>query len=173
VVLVTITDDQTMGFALGASDFVAKPIDWTRLLRIIDKYRQPAATQLALVVEDDANTREMLQRNLVKHGWEVAEAINGLEALDRIAERRPSIILLDLMMPEMDGFAFLQALRQREDGKEIPVVVITAKELTGEDRQRLSGQVIRILQKGSFKTEDLLRELRTALAGQAQPPHGD
>jgi CheY-like chemotaxis protein len=166
VVLVTITDDQNMGFALGASDYVPKPIDWNRLLSIIDKHHSTNA--LALIVEDDANTREMLERNLRKHGWQTATAGNGIDALARVSERTPSVILLDLMMPEMDGFEFMQALRQRDDGRKIPVVVITARELTEEDCSRLNGQVIRILQKGAFRTEELLDELRLLLCVRKQ-----
>jgi CheY-like chemotaxis protein len=169
VVLVTITDDQNMGFALGASDYVPKPIDWNRLLAIIGKHH--SANALALIVEDDANTREMLERNLRKHGWQTGVAANGIDALARVSGRTPSVILLDLMMPEMDGFEFMQALRQRDDGRDIPVVVITAKELTEEDRRRLNGQVIRVLQKGAFHTEELLEELRLLLSEMRMQPH--
>ena len=163
VILVTITDDQNMGFTLGASDFLSKPIEWDRLATILNKYRQGAAAQFALVVEDDPAARDMLQRNLERHGWEVAVAENGRVALERIAKRAPSVILLDLMMPEMDGFEFVRELRQRESGRHIPVIVITAKELTDEDRKRLNGHVVQILKKGKFNTEELLRELRGVL----------
>ena len=113
-----------------------------------------------LVVEDDASVRELLQRNLEKDQWTVALAENGRVALERIAEARPSLILLDLMMPEMDGFEFMDALRQREGGRDIPVVVITARQLSEEDRRRLNGQVVRIIQKSQTTAEEVLAELR-------------
>jgi CheY-like chemotaxis protein len=148
---------------MGASDYLSKPIDWRRLLTVLDKFRSPVAPPLALVVEDDADTREMLRRNLEKNGWEVAQADNGLVALCRVLERAPSVILLDLMMPEMDGFEFVRELRQRDPGRNIPIVVITARHLTEEDDTQLNGQVIQILEKGSLRTEELLCELQRLL----------
>jgi CheY-like chemotaxis protein len=79
----------------------------------------------------------------------------------------PAIILLDLMMPEMDGFTFMEELRRRPDGADVPVIVITAKDLTAENHQRLNGEVSRILQKGTTSTEQLLAEVRAQLARQA------
>jgi CheY-like chemotaxis protein len=116
------------------------------------------------VVEDDAPTRALLQRALSKAGWAVTEAENGRVALDRIAQARPALVLLDLMMPEMDGFEFLDALRQRETGPAIPVVVITAKTLTDDDRRRLNGGVERVVQKHALDSQALLSEVR-ALVG--------
>ena len=104
-------------------------------------------------------TQPSTQRNLEKGGWQIALAENGRAALQAVSERMPDVILLNLMMPEMDGFAFMQALRQREDGRALPVIVITAKELTEEDRRRLRGQGTQILQKGRFQPEELLRQV--------------
>ena len=101
-----------------------------------------------LIVEDDANTREMLRRSVEKEGWTVREAENGRIGLERLDEEIPAIILLDLMMPEMDGFTFMEELRQRPHAP-VPVIVITAKDLTAEDHQRLNGEVARILQKAA------------------------
>jgi CheY-like chemotaxis protein len=111
----------------------------------------------------------MLRRILAKEGWAVTEAVNGREALERVAENRPELILLDLMMPEMDGFAFLEALRRQEAWRAIPVVVLTAKDLTSHDRQRLNGYVERLLQKGTYSQEELLREVRDLVAVRVQP----
>jgi CheY-like chemotaxis protein len=113
-----------------------------------------------LVVEDDPVMRDVLQRRLEKEGWKVIEAENGRVALERMAERRPDLILLDLMMPEMDGFQFLEEIRKREEWHSIPVIVVTAKELSAEDRQRLNGSVEKILQKGAYSREELIREVR-------------
>jgi len=101
----------------------------------------------------------------------VAEAANGREALECVARRRPALILLDLMMPEMDGFEFLRLLRATQAGRSIPVVVATAKDLTAQDRERLSGSVQKILQKGAFSREELLAEVSSLVAAR-KPAQG-
>jgi len=164
VIMVTILDDKQMGFALGATDFVTKPIEWTRLGGLLKKYRKSTTANLVLVVEDDPATREILQRQLEKEGWEVATAEHGGVALQKVEQRMPGVILLDLMMPEMDGFDFLQELRQRPAGRQVPVIVITAKELTEEDRRRLNGYVSKVLAKGAYKMDELLQEIRALVA---------
>src|SRR5262249_8341736 len=122
---------------------------------------------LALVVEDDVPTRELLRRMLEKDGWGVQEAGNGRVALECVEKQKPSLILLDLMMPEMDGFEVVAEMRQHTGWKAIPIVVITAKDLTPEDRMflngslLLSGHVKRVLQKGKFSREELLSEIRS------------
>ena len=159
VIMLTIVDDKQMGFALGAADYFTKPIDFQRLHQVLDKYRQPGVKQTVLIVEDHAETREMLRRTLEKAGWAVTEASNGRVGLERMATTQPKLILLDLMMPEMDGFEFLEALRREGHPRRVPVIVITAKELTDEDRRRLNGGVERILQKGAVSGEQLLAEV--------------
>jgi CheY-like chemotaxis protein len=145
---------------LGAAEYMTKPVDRERLSRLLEKFRSQASTQPVLVVEDDGAVREMLRRFLVLEGLKVMEATNGREALARVAEKRPSLILLDLMMPEMDGFTFMSEFRAHEDWRSIPVVVITAKDLTEEDRKRLNGAADAILLKGERSKEELVRELR-------------
>jgi CheY-like chemotaxis protein len=120
-----------------------------------------------LLVEDDPNTRDMLRRSMEKDGWTVLEAENGRIGLQRLTEDIPALILLDLMMPEMDGFGFMHELRKREDCRDVPVIVITAKDLTDEDRRRLNGEVARILQKGAISSDELLSEIRSLLPAQA------
>ena len=93
----------------------------------------------------------------------MTEAENGRIGLERVAVRVPDVILLDLMMPEMDGFSFLEALRRRPEGRNIPVIVVTAKDLTPEDRTRLHGQAIEVLQKGGYSTNELAEEIRRAI----------
>jgi CheY-like chemotaxis protein/nitrogen-specific signal transduction histidine kinase len=158
VVMLTISDSQNLGYTLGATDYLSKPIDRDRLLSVLLRYRnaEPAS---ALVVEDDPDSRELLRRALEGEGWKVRTAENGYAALEAVAEQRPGVILLDLMMPEMDGFEFVPALRQRPENRTIPIIVITAKDLTTDDRLRLNGYVSRILQKGAFQIEDLLSEV--------------
>ena len=164
VVMLTIVDDKGIGFALGAADYLTKPIDWERLISVLKKYRKDGPPRQVLVVEDDPQTREMLRRALRKEGWDAAEAENGRVALERITAQVPSLILLDLMMPEMDGFEFMHELRQRPECRHVPVIVVTAKDITEKDRRRLNGHVIEILQKGAYGTEDLLQEIRRLLA---------
>ena len=160
VIMLTIMDEKQMGYALGAADYLTKPIDWDRLAAVLQRYECARPPCPVLVVEDDPVMREMLQRRLEKEGWTVIEAENGRVALKRMAERQPDLILLDLMMPEMDGFQFLDEIRKREDWRSIPIIVVTAKELTAQDRQQLNGSVEKILQKGAYSREELIREVR-------------
>ena len=168
VIMMTIVDDKNMGFALGAADYFTKPIDWQRLTGALKKHRQPTVSQTILVVEDDEATREMLRRTLEKDGWKVAEAVNGRVGLERVAIEVPAMILLDLMMPQMDGFGFMQELRKRPDCRAVPVIVITAKDLTEDDRRRLSGEVARILSKDGTSREQLVAEVRQLLTRQME-----
>ncbi len=167
VVMLSIVDDKNLGYALGASDYLTKPIDRDRLVAVLRKYCKSTEPGLALVVEDDAATRDLLRRILEKDGWRVQEAGNGRVALSCVAEHRPALVVLDLMMPEMDGFEFIGELRQRPEWRAIPVVVITAKDLTPEDRLFLSGGAMlgncvrQVLQKGKFSRDELLREVRS------------
>jgi PAS domain S-box-containing protein len=178
VIMLTIVDDRNLGHALGASDYVNKPVDRAHLITVLKKYCTLPMPGLALVVEDDPETREMLRRLLENDGWEVTEAVNGRTALECVAERQPALILLDLMMPEMDGFEFITELQRHPVWQSIPIVVVTAKDLTPEDRlflngsMLLSGSVKRVLEKGKYDREDLLREVhalvtRTGVGKQA------
>ena len=160
VIIITIVDDKNMGFALGAADYLLKPVDRDRLSAVLKRFRRDRANGKVLIVEDDADTRAMLTRSLTKEGYSVRHAENGRVALERMAEESPDLVLLDLIMPEMDGFAFVEAMRKRPQWQAIPVVVVTAKDLTPEDHQRLNGYVERILTKGSHTREELLAQVR-------------
>ena len=172
VVVMTMLDNADMGYALGASEFITKPIDREQLVAILERYRGASQSESVLVVEDDAPTRELLVRVLEKRGWRVAEARNGREALDAVARFEPRLVLLDLMMPEMDGFEFLESIRRTEMGRSIPVIVLTAKTLTEEDRRRLNGSVERVIQKGACSLEDLMKEIQVAVAKRSLAPGG-
>ncbi len=161
VILATMLEDKAMGFALGAQEYLTKPVDRERLIAILGRYKNPAVPGPLLLVEDDLPTREMIQRTLEKEGFVVRTAENGRVALERVAQEIPALVLLDLMMPEMDGFEFLRELRGRGEWREIPVVVLTAKELTPGDREALFEKVEKILQKGEVGREELLREIRS------------
>ena len=159
VLLCTILDDRSMGFALGASEFLTKPIDRNHLVAVLRKHGSGHAPGKVLLVEDDAGTRELIGRMLQKEGCVVTEAENGRIALQRVVANRPELIVLDLMMPEMDGFEFMQELRKLEAYRSIPIIVVTAKDLTPEDQRMLNGQVEAILQKGGHSGDELLREI--------------
>jgi PAS domain S-box-containing protein len=164
VIMLTMIDEKNFGYLLGAADYMTKPIDRHRLTAMLHKYRPAEPAGTVLVVEDDSATRRMLRRMLKQQGWAVTEAENGRVALERVAEQRPVLIVLDLMMPTMDGFTFIAELRQREEWRTMPIVVLTAKDLTPEERQRLSGSVAQILSKGAYSREDLLDEVRRCMA---------
>jgi signal transduction histidine kinase/CheY-like chemotaxis protein len=163
VVMVSMLDDRDIGHALGASDYLTKPFDREKLVTALRRFRHGSAPRPVLVVEDDPATRDVVRRALERDGWLVSEAENGRAALESLARAVPDLVVLDLMMPEMDGFEFVAELRRTEAGRRIPVVVVTAKEITAEDRERLNGQVGRIFHKGSFSREELTAELRRAL----------
>jgi signal transduction histidine kinase/DNA-binding response OmpR family regulator len=160
VVMLTMVREKNMGYALGAADYLTKPIDRNQLVSVLQKYECSKEICKILVVEDDDATRDMICRTLLKEGWHVNYAINGRDAIDRINQINPSLILLDLMMPEMDGFEFLGELRKTEMWRSVPVLVVTALDLSPEERLQLSGQVNQILQKGAYDREELLAEVR-------------
>jgi CheY-like chemotaxis protein len=118
VITLSIVEEKELGFALGASDYLTKPIDRDRLLGVLEKYRREQASGKVLVVEDDPATRQMLRRLLEREQWAVAEAENGRVALAHVAADRPSLILFDLMMPEMDGFEFVAELHKQPDWRD-------------------------------------------------------
>lgn len=167
VIMSTILDDRNLGFTLGASDFLTKPIDNQRLTRLLSKYKKRkikyAVPHQILIVEDDPLLRELLRQMLATSEWEIVETQNGREAIEQVQKQTPDLILLDLMLPEMDGFEFLQQLRQTAKGRSIPVVVLTAMELTAAELNLLDGYVAQILQKGSYSREQLLHEVRDLL----------
>jgi PAS domain S-box-containing protein len=164
VVVMTIVDDKNRGFALGAADYLTKPIDYQRLTHLLQKFQPdcPAdalETRRVLVVEDDASIRQMFRRVLEREHWQVAEAENGRVGLQVLSQQHPDLILLDLMMPEMDGFQFIHAVRENPDWRSLPIVVVTALDLTPADHLRLNGYVEQILQKGTYGRDELLHEV--------------
>jgi CheY-like chemotaxis protein len=171
VIMMTIMNEPEMGYLLGASEYLTKPIDRDQLTTLLQKYRIADQAAEVLVVDDDEATRQVVRRTLAKLRWTIAEAENGRAALEQVARHTPALILLDLMMPDMDGFNFLAELRKNEAWRSIPVVILTSKDLTPEERRRLSGNVERILQKGAYSRAELLREVRRVVARFANGPH--
>ncbi len=164
VIMMTMSDERGIGFALGATDFLTKPFDRDRLGVVLQRFKRPDRTGRVLIVEDDQVNRELLVRYLSKEGWTITEAENGIQGLEELEKSTPDLILLDLMMPKMDGFQFVEELRVRTAHHHLPVVVLTAKELTAEDHKRLGGHVEAIFQKGAVTPMELLVELRAALS---------
>jgi CheY-like chemotaxis protein len=161
VVMLTIVDDRNLGYALGAAEYLTKPIDRERLVTVLDKYRRDLPV---LVVDDDMGARQLLRRMLEPEGYTVVEAENGRVALERVRDASPGVVLLDLMMPEMDGFEFAAEFRRHESWRTIPIIVVTARDLSREDHERLNGYVQKILQKGAHDRDQLLDEVRELVA---------
>jgi CheY-like chemotaxis protein/anti-sigma regulatory factor (Ser/Thr protein kinase) len=164
VVMLSILEEPGRGFTLGAVDYLTKPVDRQVLLETVRRVVGEAGARPILIVEDDEAARQVLSRALATAGWSVVEAENGRVALERLQVQVPSLILLDLLMPEMDGFAFLEQFRLLEGGARIPVVVITAKDLTAEDHRRLNGRVEGILQKRLDSPAVVLAEVNRLLS---------
>ena len=162
VVVVTIIDEKQRGYALGAAEYMVKPVDRERLTRVLRSLC--GGPGHLLLIEDDDDTRAVMRQALVSDGWKVTEAENGRVALDRLGTIVPDAIVLDLVMPELDGFEFLAEFRGHPEWRGIPVLVVTAADLSAADRQRLNGAVERVIQKGGDARDELLREVGKALA---------
>ncbi len=166
VVMVTFVSERGLAAALGAADYVLKPVEWERFRQVMDRFRD--ADGDVLVVDDDADTRERMRAMLEKSGWSVVEASNGQEALERVVHAIPRLVLLDLTMPVMDGFTFLHALREQPGCADVPVVVLTARDLTNEERRRLSG-ANQVLNKGDTSLRDLAGRLHALVPATPEP----
>jgi signal transduction histidine kinase/CheY-like chemotaxis protein len=169
VIMVTMVDDPDRGFTLGAADYATKPIDRRRLAQILRKHTCDSPPCPVLLVEDDPSTRALTRKMLEKEGWRVSEAENGRDALQSMERERPRLILLDLMMPEMDGFEFAERVRRHSEWRSIPIVVLTAMDLTNDDRQRLNGYVESIIRKAGDSRESLLNQVRDLLDDHRSP----
>src|SRR6516165_6632948 len=160
VIMVTILDQQRRGVALGAAGYLTKPIDREQLHRLVERFRAQAQPTRVLLVEDDSFQRERMRAWLESQRWVVQEAANGREALDRLQQSKPDLILLDLMMPEMDGFQVVATLQKEAGWRDIPVIVITALDLDAKDHDRLNSGVQSVLVKETFQPADLVERIR-------------
>ncbi|WP_267425913.1 response regulator [Methylobacterium sp. GC_Met_2] len=156
VVMVSFVADAALSASLGAVGAVPKPVDWARLKTILDQVR--AADGDVLVVDDDPDMRQRLRTVLERDGWAVREAGDGVEALRHVDEAKPRLVLLDLTMPVMDGFTFLREMRARPGCREIPVVVLSARDVSGEEHRELAG-ADRVLRKGDASLQELVAEV--------------
>ena len=172
VVMLTIVDDKNLGYALGATDYMIKPVDRDRLMEILAKFRDVPPPRSALVVDDEEPARKMLTQILEKERWNVFQAENGLVALERIAKQRPDLILLDLMMPKMNGYQFVAELHKHDEWRSIPIIVVTAKDMSTEERIALDGYVEKVLPKHALTEEALLTEIQDLITAcvQAKQP---
>ena len=163
VIIVTIGDYEKMAKDFGVVDFLAKPIKWKTLNVILSKYKIIGKSKHILVIDDDSATRIILRKMLVKDGWRVDEAENGKVALDRIKKEKPELILLDLLMPVMDGFKFLKVIKGKDSLIDIPIIVITSKDLTADDYSYLTANVDRVIQKGDYTRKEIINRIDVAV----------
>ncbi len=172
VVMLTAVDEQRRAEGLGAASYIAKPIDRERLAQAIRGCLRPRQVSersgRVLIVEDDHATSRMLRTMLEHEGWEVTEVHSGHDALAAVAQQAPALILLDVLLPDMDGFAIINQL-ETASAAPIPIIVITALDLTAEERVRMHGLVHCTLQKGAYTREDLLRHVRELVVDGVSP----
>jgi CheY-like chemotaxis protein len=161
VVLMTIIDEKNRGFSLGATEYLVKPVESDALVRVLREVSNAPAGRI-LIVDDDEVDRSNIRSALERVGWQITEADNGQVALKRLRDARPDVIVLDLMMPQMDGFEFLDQIRCTSEWREIPVIIITARDLTADDSARLNGWVERVIQKKG--RDEMLREVLDVLS---------
>jgi len=164
VVLLSVVENNEIAMALGATDCLTKPIDWGKLQVCLDRLLPRNDPDRILVVEDDPASSELVTRILQKEGWKIEKASNGREAFACMEASPPSLVLLDLMMPEMDGFELVARLQTHPTLSKIPVLVLTSKMLTPEDHAKLNGRVLDVLSKGATERNDLLEAVRRAHA---------
>ena len=173
VIMCTIVSDKEQGISLGASDYLVKPVLEEDLLAALERLDREAGRHLVLVVDDQPKDRKLLRRMIEEQeGYDVVEASGGQDAVALVRGRRPHIIILDLMMPDVDGFAVLESLKANKDTRSIPIIVVTAKELTAEERRILNSGVESLLQKGIFEQDELLEDVAAALE-RLEPELGD
>ncbi len=164
VIMLSMIEDKSVGYSLGASDYLMKPITREQLSKVLQKYHfsQNEQAHLVMVIDDDPVTRDMVARMLRKAGFRVCKVEDGRVALNYAQKKRPDLILLDLQMPEMDGFEFVSKIHQVYDS--IPIVVLSAKDITNEDRLRLNDSVASFFQKGSYSRDELLAQVDKLLS---------
>jgi signal transduction histidine kinase/CheY-like chemotaxis protein len=161
IIVISVLDNKALGFRLGAFDYLLKPLDREAVLAALGRIRgQPSRL---LVVDDDPQVVDLVRQMLEDEPYEVAGAPDGQEALDAVSRRRPDIILLDLLMPRMDGFAVIEHLQQDAQLRLIPIIVLTAKALTPAEQGVLEQSVLKVIQKQGLGREAFIHELRGAL----------
>ena len=166
IIVLSIVDNKALGYQLGAFDYLCKPFDREAILAALT--RIPRQRGRLLVVDDEAHVVDLVRQLLEGEPYEVLAATDGQEALQVIAQQRPDIVLLDLLMPRLDGFAVIEQLRQEPRYRQLPIIVFTAKTLTATEAARLAQSVRTVLQKGGLDRDRLL----AVLQGLPQVPGG-
>jgi GAF domain-containing protein/DNA-binding response OmpR family regulator len=169
IVLCSIVSAAGRGFSLGAADYLVKPITEDQLLtalaRLEDRTEHPRAARRVLIIDDSPEDRRLLRRVLqtANEPYQVVEAHGGREGIEAIQREQPDLVVLDLMMPDMDGIAVLESLKRDQETRQIPIIIVTAKELTAQERTLINGQVAALFRKGLFTADELLQDLNEAL----------
>jgi CheY-like chemotaxis protein len=164
ILVCSIIQDKTRGFSLGAADYLVKPITEDELRHALQRVKRDRVINKILIVDDELSALQLLKRILTTQPhYQVLEALGGAQALVMVQQERPDLILLDLMMPEIDGFTVLDTVKSDPATHDIPVIIITAKEITAEDRERLNGKLAALYNKGMFTAEQLLADILAAL----------
>ena len=166
LIVVSIIDNKELGFRLGADEYLVKPVDKESLINVLQKFEGKGKE--VLVTDDDPVVIDLTRQLLEEDGWTVRSAANGREALEEIARKMPDILLLDLMMPIMDGFETLQIIRDDEKTRDLPVIIITAKDLSPQEREDLMLNTSRIIEKDGLDRDRILHELRESLRSMPQ-----
>ncbi|OQW91607.1 MAG: hypothetical protein BWK79_16500 [Beggiatoa sp. IS2] len=170
VIITSIQESQNVGYAMGASDYLVKPVSRQQLAAALGKYKIGAdSSGLVMIVEDDELIREVLGEMLKSDGWRIFKAENGQVALEHLDDKKPALIILDLMMPTMDGFEFIARLRENEKWGTIPVVVLTASDLTPEEQARLDKHVKTIFRKESYDSDELILKIHQLISHTSIP----
>ena len=165
VVIVSVSNEKALGFTLGASGMLTKPVDRNELMECLSRVTGAQQNSTILIVEDDAATRQLMQRTVERLGHRAALTENGREGSDWMARNpSPAAILLDLQMPEMNGFEFLAHIRADERWRDTPVVVVTAQQLTVAERQMLSERTAQIIAKGEGAYLELSHALQKVIS---------
>jgi len=164
VICISILDNREMGLSLGAFEYLVKPINKDQLMKELQRLEKRFKIYEVLIVDDDPQAVELLTEYLEGEGnYTVRKAYGGEESLLRIKESRPDLIILDLMMPGVDGFEVIGHLKKSEETGDIPIIIVSAKKLTPEEIKYLNNNIEKIIRKGDFSKEDLLKDIKKAL----------
>jgi signal transduction histidine kinase/CheY-like chemotaxis protein len=165
VVIVSMVDEQGAGYALGAADYLVKPVERTSLLEVLARCVAPPGDRRTVVaIDDDPVDLDLLEAVLAPEGWRVVRAAGGEEGVRAVRRERPAVVVLDLLMPEIDGFAVVDQLRADPLVHDVPIVVLTSKDMTRTDHERLAGQISYLAHKGTFAKAELV-DLIARVAG--------
>jgi len=164
VIILSIVDNKRLGFSLGAAEYIVKPVEKQVLLRKLRNLEKTTTIKKVLVVDDEQDTVELIGNVLRETGYQIEVAYNSKDAVKAIKDFVPDLIVLNLTMPEVSGFDVIEYLKTEEGVKDIPLIVITRKDLTEKDIDELDGRIQGILNKGVLAKEDLLKEIKDTIS---------